>query len=308
MAIPKFNDLFNDILELLSDKQEYKARDVKEIISNRLDLTDEERQELIPSGTEPIIKNRVGWSLTSLKKAGYVESKKWGSVNITKIGLYEHKNNPNITIEDLMKIPSYQEYMGTDSKSSNDSNDESIESRTIDSTPEETIEKAYKTINNQLSDQILENILNNNPYFFEKLVVDLLLKMGYGEFRENAGITTQASNDGGIDGIINEDVLGLDNIGIQAKRYASDNVIGRPLLQSFAGALFGNGLNKGVFITTSSFTKGAVDFVKNQSGMTIILIDGKKLTDLMIKYDLGTSTIHNYPIKQIDSDYFNIGD
>ena len=308
MAIPKFNDLFNDILELLSDKQEYKTRDVKEIISNRLDLTDEERQELIPSGTEPIIKNRVGWSLTSLKKAGYVESKKWGSVNITKIGLYEHKNNPNITIEDLMKIPSYQEYMGTDSKSSNDSNDESIESRTIDSTPEETIEKAYKTINNQLSDQILENILNNNPYFFEKLVVDLLLKMGYGEFRENAGITTQASNDGGIDGIINEDVLGLDNIGIQAKRYASDNVIGRPLLQSFAGALFGNGLNKGVFITTSSFTKGAVDFVKNQSGMTIILIDGKKLTDLMIKYDLGTSTIHNYPIKQIDSDYFNIGD
>lgn len=308
MPIPKFNDLFNDILELLSDKKEYKTRDVKEIISNKLDLTDEERQVLIPSGTEPIIKNRVGWSLTSLKKAGYVESKKWGSVNITEIGLYEHKNNPNITIEDLMKIPSYQEYMGTDSKSSDDSNDESIESRTIDSTPEETIEKAYKTINNQLSDQILENILNNNPYFFEKLVVDLLLKMGYGEFRENAGITTQASNDGGIDGIINEDVLGLDKIGIQAKRYAPDNVIGRPLLQSFAGALFGNGLNKGVFITTSSFTKGAVDFVNNQSGMTIILIDGKKLTNLMIKYDLGTSTIHNYPIKQIDSDYFNIGE
>lgn len=132
--------------------------------------------------------------------------------------------------------------------------------------------------------------------------------MGYGEFRENAGITTSASNDGGIDGIINEDILGLDKIGIQAKRYAPDNVIGRPLLQSFAGALFGNGLNKGVFITTSSFTQGAIDFVNNQSGMTIILIDGKKLTNLMIKYELETFTIHNYPIKQIDSDYFNIGD
>lgn len=307
MPIPKFNDLFNDILELLSDKKEYKTRDVKEIISNKLDLTDEERQELIPSGAEPIIKNRIGWSLTSLKKAGYVESKKWGSVNITELGLYEYKNNPNITIEDLMKIPSYQEYMGTDSKSNDNSDDDVIES-SIDSTPEETIEKAYKTINNQLSDQILENILNNDPYFFEKLVVDLLLKMGYGEFRENAGITTSASNDGGIDGIINEDVLGLDKIGIQAKRFAPDNVIGRPMLQSFAGALFGKGLTKGVFITTSSFTQGAIDFVKNQSGMTIILIDGKKLTNLMIKYELGTFTIHNYPIKQIDSDYFNIGD
>ena len=254
-----------------------------------------------------MIKNRVGWSITSLKKAGYVESKKWGSINITEIGLKEHEKNPNITIEDLMKIPSYIEYMNGGVKSKESSN-ETIESNPTDLTPEESIEKAYKTINNQLADLLLEKILNNDPYFFEKLVVDLLLKMGYGEFRENAGIRTSASNDEGIDGIINEDILGLDKIGIQAKRYAPKNVVGRPLLQSFAGALFGNGLNKGIFITTSSFTKGAIDFVNNQSGMTIILIEGKKLTNLMIKYELGTSTIHNYPIKQIDSDYFNISE
>ena len=111
MPIPKFDELFNDVLEFLSDKQEYKTRDVKEILSNKLDLTDEERQQLIPSGTETVIKNRISWSITSLKKAGYVESKKWGSVNITELGLKEHQNNPNITIDDLMKIPSYQEYM-----------------------------------------------------------------------------------------------------------------------------------------------------------------------------------------------------
>ena len=308
MAIPKFDELFNDILELLSDKKEYKTRDVKEIISNKLDLTDEERQQLLPSGTQPVVINRIGWSITSLKKAAYVESKKWGSINITELGLKEHKNNPNITLEDLLNVQSFKDWFAPDYKSKENSNENIVKTNSSDLTPEETIEKAYKTINNQLSDQILENILNNDQYFFEKLVVDLLLKMGYGEFRENAGITTSAPNDGGIDGIINEDVLGLDKIGIQAKRYAPDNVIGRPLLQSFAGALFGIGLNKGVFITTSSFTQGAIDFVNNQSGMTIILIDGKKLTNLMIKYELGTYTIHNYPIKQIDSDYFNIGE
>lgn len=309
MAIPKFNELFNDILELLSDKEEYRTRDVKEIISNRLDLTDEEKQELLPSGTQPVIINRIGWSITSLKKAGYVESKKWGFVNITEFGLNEYNStNHNVLLEDLLKVPSFKEWFAPNYKTKKDSNENIFETNSSDFTPEETIEKAYKTINNQLSDQILENILNNDPYFFEKLVVDLLLKMGYGEFRDNAGITTSASNDGGIDGIINEDILGLDKIGIQAKRYNPDNIIGRPLLQSFAGALFGNGLNKGVFITTSSFTQGAIDFVNNQSGMTIILIDGKKLTNLMIKYELGTYTIHNYPIKQIDSDYFNIGE
>ena len=299
MPIPKFDELFNEVLELLSDKNEYKTRDVKEILSKKLDLTDEERQQLIPSGTEPIIKNRIGWSITSLKKAGYVESKKWGSVNITDLGLKEHENNPDITIDDLMKIPSYQEYM-------NGSSTEVIE-EPGESTPEEEIEASFSQINKKLAGELLENILNNDPIFFERLVLDLLLKMGYGDFRENAGETTSPTNDGGIDGIISQDRLGLDKIAIQAKRY-SENVIGRPVLQNFAGALLGMGLTKGVFITTSTFTKGAIEYATNQANLTIILIDGDKLADLMIEYNVGTFTSHTYEIKRIDSDYFNIGD
>ena len=299
MPIPKFDELFNDVLEFLSDKKEYKTRDVKEDLSKKLNLTDEERQQLLPSGTEPIIKNRIGWSITSLKKAGYVESKKWGSVNITDLGFNAHKNNPNITIEDLMEIPSYLEYING-SKVVDDKLDSG------EATPEEELDASFKQINKKLAGELLENILNNDPIFFERLVLDLLLKMGYGDF-EDAGQTTSATNDGGIDGIISQDRLGLDKIAIQAKRY-TENVIGRPILQSFAGALLGMGLTKGVFITTSSFTKNAIEYAQNQSNLTIILIDGDKLADLMIEYNVGTFTSHTYEIKRIDSDYFNIGD
>lgn len=272
MAIPKFDELFNEVLEFLSDEQEYKTRVVKEEISNKLDLTDEERQQLLPSGSELIINNRIGWSITSLKKAGYVESKKWGSVNITKFGLKEHRNNPNVTIEDLMKIPGYAHWInGTPTGGETGPDGES--------TPEEEIEKAFNQLNDSLSDSIIENILNNDPFFFEKLVVDLLLKMGYGEFRQNAGKVTSPTNDGGIDGIINEDRLGINKIAIQAKRFARGNVIGRPEIHKFAGALSEKGLTKGVFITTSSFTREAINSAEHQS---IILIDGEKLAKLMI--------------------------
>lgn len=181
MTIPKFDELFNDILEFLSDKNEYRTRDVKESISKKLDLTDEERQKLLPSGSQPVIINRIGWSITSLKKAGYVESKKWGFINITELGLKEHEKNPNITLDDLIKVQTFNDWFNPDSKSKDDSDDNFIESNTGDLTPEETIEIAYKTMNNQLSELLLESILNNDSYFFEKLVFDLLLKMGYGE-------------------------------------------------------------------------------------------------------------------------------
>lgn len=223
MAIPKFDELFNDVLEFLSDKKEYKTRDVKEKLSKKLDLTDEEQKQLLPSGQETIIKNRIGWSITSLKKAGYVESKKWGSVNITKLGLKEHENNPNITIEDLIKIPEYAEWInGTPS---------TVDNPGGESTPEEEINESFIQLNKKLADELLENILEMNPYDFENLVVDLLLKMGYGGFREDAGFTTQKSNDNGIDGIIDEDVLGLDKIAIQAKRYKPTSKIGSQLVQ-----------------------------------------------------------------------------
>ncbi|WP_407391483.1 restriction endonuclease [Methanobrevibacter sp.] len=170
-----------------------------------------------------------------------------------------------------------------------------------ESTPEEEIEKSLEKINDSLVDSILENILNNDPFFFERLVVDLLLEMGYGEF----GRVTSPTNDGGIDGIINEDRLGINKIAIQAKRFAKGNVIGRPEIHKFAGALNEKGLSKGVFITTSSFTREAISSAKHQS---IVLIDGEKLARLMIEYNVGTFTSHTYEIKRIDSDYFNIGE
>ena len=217
-------------------------------------------------------------------------------MNITETGFIEHSKNPDITLESLMTIQEvYKFFNGTSKK----------ESKIGESTPEDDIEEAYKKINDSLADQILENVLNKDPVFFEKLVVDLLLKMGYGEFREDAGRTTSPTTDGGIDGIINEDRLGLDKIAIQAKRYDKSNKIGAPLLQSFVGALMGKGVTKGVFITTSSFTKGAIDYASNQS---IILIDGDKLADLMIEFNVGTFTSHTYEIKRVDSDYFNLGE
>ena len=303
MAIPRYNELYNDVLRELSDEKEYKTRDIKEIITNKLDLTEEERNEMLPSNRSTIINNRIGWAISYLKKAGFVESRKWGCVNITQLGLKSHSENPNITEDDLLKIPEFAEWKLNNDKSVVEKDPKQI--TLLDSTPEEEMEKSFSKINDELSGLILENILNNDSTFFERLVVDLLLKMGYGEFRADAGKTTSPTNDGGIDGIINEDRLGIDKIAIQAKRYDKSNKIGTPLIQNFVGALIGRGLSKGVFITTSSFTSGAIDYAKNQS---IILIDGDKLADLMIEYNVGTFTSHTYEIKRIDSDYFNIGD
>lgn len=303
MAIPRYNELYNNVLTELSDEKEYRTRDLKEIITNKLNLTEEEINEMLPSNRSTIINNRIGWAISYLKKAGFVESKKWGRVNITKLGLKSHVENPNITEDDLLKIPEFAKWKLNNEKPIVKKDQKQI--KLLDSTPEEEMEQSFTKINDELSELILENILNNDSTFFERLVVDLLLKMGYGEFRADAGKTTSPTNDGGIDGIINEDRLGIDKIAIQAKRYDKSNKIGTPLLQSFVGALVGRGLSKGVFITTSSFTSGAIDYAKNQS---IILIDGDKLADLMIEYNVGTFTSHTYEIKRIDSDYFNIGE
>ena len=305
MAIPKYNELYPNVLKVLSDGKEYSTSEIDEIISGQLNLTEEERNEMLPSGNQKLIKNRVGWARAYLKKAGLIESRKRGFANITESGLNEYNNNPNLTEDDLMKYPSFVDFVT--GKPKNDSNEDGTKQVVLDdSTPDEIMERTYKKINKDLSDSILENIFYNNPFFFEKLVMDLLLKMGYGEFREDAGFRTKSTNDEGLDGIFNQDKLGLDKIGIQAKRYDMSQKIGRPSLQSFAGALLGKGLNKGVFITTSSFTSNSIEFVKNQSNLNITLIDGSELANLMIEYDLGVSTTKTYNIKQIDSDYFNL--
>lgn len=302
MPIPKYNELFDNVLRELSNQKEYHTRDLKEKISKKLDLTDDEFNELLPSKVDTTINSRIGWAITYLKKANFIESRKRGWVNITEFGLNYFKNNSHITLEDLFKVQEFAEWKNNSKKISNDTTKQTI---LTESTPEEEMDESFSKINEKLAEQILENILNKDPIFFERLVIDLLLKMGYGEFRPDAGRTTSPTNDGGIDGIINEDRLGLNKIAVQAKRYDKSNKIGTPLLQSFVGALVGKGLTKGVFITTSSFTSGAIEYAKNQS---IILIDGDKLADLMIEYDVGTFTSHTYEIKRIDSDYFNLGE
>lgn len=305
MAIPKYKELYPNVLRILSDEKEHSIHEIDELISDELNLTEEERNEMLPRGNQKLIKNRVGWARSYLKKAGLIESKKRGFANITDLGLKEYNENPNLTENDLMKYPSFVDFVNGKLKDGIGKR-ETKPAVFDDSTPDEIMESTYKKINKDLSDSILESIYNNDPFFFEKLVVDLLLKMGYGEFREDAGIVTPSTNDEGLDGIINQDKLGLDKIGIQAKRYDKSQKITRPLIQGFAGALLGKGLNKGVFITTSSFTNNAIDFVKNQSNLTIKLIDGEELANLMIEYDLGVSTTKTYNIKKIDSDYFSL--
>ena len=301
MAIPKYDELYSDILKCLLDKKEYSTRFIKENVAENLNLTADEKNLLLPSKFQTVIENRIGWAITYLKKAGLIESKKRGYVNITNVGIKEFENNEVITNNILYKYPSFLDFKNKPETDIINQNNNSFKQ----ATPEEEMEESFNKINNELSERILENILNKDSLFFERLVVDLLLKMGYGEFRPNAGNTTSPTNDGGIDGIINEDRLGIDKIAIQAKRYEKSNKVGTPLIQSFVGALVGKGLSKGVFITTSSFTKGAIDYAQNQS---IILINGEKLAQLMIEYNVGTYTSHTYEIKLIDSDYFNIGE
>ncbi len=304
MTIPRFNEFMVPVLELLSDGKQYFHKDMADVLSNQFGLTDDERNQLLPSGSNTVVENRIGWAKTYLKKAGLIESKKRGYVNITDIGLKELKENPNLSVDDLYKYPSFVAFL---SKKDNKDNG-AVKSKHVKLTPEEKMDKNFEKINKALADSLLEVIHSKGPYFFEKLVIDLLLKMGYGDFREDAGVTTPLVGDEGIDGIINEDKLGLDKIGVQAKAYDSSSKVGRPLIQNFVGALVGKGLSKGIFITTSSFTAGAVEYAVNQSNLSISLIDGEKLANLMIEYELGTYTINTYRIKRLDGDYFSINE
>ena len=305
MTIPRFNEFMVPVLRLLSDGNQYYHKDIADVLSDEFNLSVEERNLLLPSGSSTVVENRIAWAKTYLKKAGLIESKKRGYVNITGVGLAELEDNPGLGVDDLYKYPSFAEFkIGNKGVKGNSV----VKSKSVRLTPEEKMDRNFEKINKALADSLLEVIHSKSPYFFEKLVIDLLLKMGYGGFREDAGVTTPLVGDEGIDGIINEDKLGLDKIGVQAKAYDSGSKVGRPLIQNFVGALVGKGLSKGIFITTSSFTDGAVDYANNQSNLSISLIDGVRLANLMIEYELGTYTINTYQIKRLDGDYFSINE
>ncbi len=294
MAIPKYEEIMLPLLKEISDKEEWSLKKVSSELELYFDLTEEEKKKVTNSGSQ-LFKGRVGWAKTYLTQANFLISTKRGFFKISDRGLEFLKSNPadlNNTI--LKKYPEFNDFLGRKKKKDN------LEKET-EKVPQEILEEAYSNIKSALASELLSIIKNQSPEFFEQLVVDLIIALGYGGSRKEAGETVGQSNDGGIDGIIKEDKLGLDIIYLQAKRW--DNVVGRPEIQKFAGALQGQRAKKGIFIATSYFSSGALEYVKNIDSK-IILIDGERLTDLMIDYNVGVSPKKTFTIKGIDLDYF----
>lgn len=300
MAIPTYEQSMLPILRVLQTGKECSFSELIEVLAKEFNLTVEEKEELLPSGQQKVFNNRIGWGKTHLKKAGLIEYVSRGIYKITSRGLnILHQNPTQIDNNTLRQFPEFVDFF--DTKSEKSKSKQKTEIKETEKTPDESLESAYQTLRNNLANEIIEKVKSCSPSFFEHLVVDLLVKMGYGGTREDAGERLGKSGDGGIDGIIKEDRLGLDIIYLQAKRW--ENIVGRPEIQKFAGALQGQRARKGVFITTSDFTKEAREYV-SMIESKIILIDGEELADLMIDYKVGVSVAETYEIKKIDSDYF----
>lgn len=303
MPIPDYQSVMLPILKLASDGLEHKFARAVEALADEFNLTTEERNELLPSGTQAVFNNRVGWACSYLKKAGLLASPKRGFFTITQKGHELISTNPTrIDSSTLEQYPEFIEFKTRKKEREEESSIESVVSQDSSQTPEDALASAYNNLRSSLYSEILTSVKDATPSFFERLVVDLLVKMGYGGNRQDAGRALGKSGDSGIDGIINEDRLGLDVIYIQAKRW--EGVVGRPEIQKFAGALQGQRARKGVFITTSSFTKEAKEYVSVIESK-IILIDGEHLARLMAEHNVGVSTIGIYEVKKIDSDYFD---
>jgi len=297
--IPDYQSIMLPLLEFISDGKEYKMRYVTDELAVKFGVTEEEQKELLPSGVAPVFYNRTAWAKTYLKKAGLIDSPKQGIVVISKRGLDVLKKKPSsINVKFLKQFSEFVEFQTSKREDESETNDEQSTQ-----TPEESLETAYQKIRKSLASELINKVVELSPAFFEKLVVELLVKMGYGGSIKDAGKAMGKSGDEGIDGTIKEDKLGLDIIYIQAKRWKPGNVVGRPELQKFVGALAGQGAKKGIFITTSNFTKEAIEYTpRNET--KIVLIDGHQLAQLMIDYNLGCTPQQTYEVKKIDSDYF----
>ena len=299
MAIPKFDQLLLPLLQFVKDGQEHSLQDASENIENQFHLTDEEKEQMLPSGHQRTIVNRAGWARTHLLKTEMIEYPRRGYLRIAPRGLeYLSKNPTSLTVHDLRSYPEYESNWHPNGAGNAPKEVKELQ----ELTPEERIDDAFEELRGDLISNLLDQIGKVSPAFFEILVVNVLLAMGYGGSLKNAGKAIGKSGDGGIDGIINEDKLGLDVIYIQAKRW--EGTVGRPEIQKFMGALAGNRAKKGVFITTSSFTNEARSYA-NSIDAKIVLIDGRQLSELMIEHDVGVSRQDSYVIKKLDVDYFN---
>jgi restriction system protein len=295
VAIPDFQSIMLPLLQLAGSGETYSISQAVEDLADRFELTEEERTELLPSGQQPLFYNRVGWARTHLKKAGLLKDPRRGYFEITSQG--REVLDRDLSEIDMKFLRQYREYL--DFIGAGRVREEEAE----ELTPEEILENAYQQIREDLATTLLSYVLNSGAGFFEKLVVELLVKMGYGGSRREAARAVGKSGDGGIDGIIDEDRLGLDVIYIQAKKWSTDHSIGRPEVQRFVGALRGQRAMKGVYITTSRFTDAARDYVE-RIDTKVVLIDGERLASLMIDYDVGVSMLTTYEVKRLDSEYF----
>jgi restriction system protein len=297
---------------LAADGEEHRFRDVVECLAKDFTLTDEERAELLPSGTAPLFDNRVGWARTYLKQAGLLDSPKRGFFRITERGKKLLASNPaRIDVELLDQYQEFREFRSR-RRDATDVDAEQLFAElnqcasplkdfSSDQTPEDLLATAYRRLRKELELELIEQAKAASPAFFERLVIDLLVAMGYGGSRQDAGRAIGKSGDGGIDGIIKEDKLGLDVIYVQAKKW--EGTVGRPEIQKFAGALQGQRASKGIFITTSSYSREALDYV-SVINSKIILIDGQQLAALMVDHNVGVSTVGMYELKRVDADYF----
>lgn len=304
MPVPDYQTLLLPLLRLAGEKQAQTIAEAEVLLANEFKLSEAERQAKLPSGQQTALRNRIGWASFYLKNAGLLEKPKRGQFFITARGTEALAEGPaKIDLLYLSKFPEFKAfYSKSNALPSESGTTMALNSSATDTrTPDEILEAAHASITNELSAELLTKLLTGTPEFFERVVVELLVAMGYGGSLEDAGQRIGKSGDGGIDGIIKEDRLGLDAIYIQAKRWQGN--VGRPEIQKFVGALQGQRARKGVFMITSSFSADAVDYV-SRIDPRVVLLDGRQITRLMIDHNVGVTPIASYVIKRIDSDYF----
>ncbi|MDQ0316824.1 restriction endonuclease [Amorphus orientalis] len=305
MTIPDYQTLMLPVLRLAAEG-ETRVPDVAERIADDLGLTPEEREELLPSGRQRLLHNRVHWAKTYMGKAGLIASPARGRFVATEKGRALLATSPErIDVTLLMQEPAFREFYKPESTAAEQDGAEAkpVDTASSRTTPEERIDAAYASLHAALRDELLQRILANGPSFFEHLIVDLLVAMGYGGSHKDAAAQLGRSGDGGVDGIVNEDRLGLERIYVQAKRYAPGNPVGRPDVNAFVGSLVGLGASKGVFVTTSTFSQPASEYVRHLA-QRVILIDGQELADLMIEHGVGVRSYRTVEFKRLDEDFF----
>lgn len=303
MAVPKYNELMPYVIQALGDGNIHTIKELEAFCVDALQLSVEDRQELLPSGRQTALINRLNWAKTYLQKAGLVVTPKRGNHQLTDLGKKAFADGPEkVTLNYLKQFDSYNEFVAIKKEDGKIvSAVEEVETKS----PQDMLDEAISQMNASLADDLMTEIMKISSYEFERLVVRLLLKMGYGTLQLNKEAVTQKTNDEGIDGIVTADKFGFDSVYIQAKQWKKDSTVSRPEVQKFLGALVSKGASKGLFITTSTFTKGAIDCAKEVKTQKVVLVDGEQLAKLMIEYGLGVSTVETYEVKRVDYDFFN---